>query len=141
MTSGPAKSFRELEVGDAAEFTVVLTESDHLTFAKLSGDTSPVHTDDAAAKEQGFERKIGYAFHLSSLLSRVYGMHLPGGSSVCMKQESNFPNPWYPGDAITVEARVVRKIESTRMVEIQTEMRRAEGTVVFRGLGLVRLQH
>ena len=39
-----------------------------------------------------------------------------------------------------MEAEVTRKIESTRMLEIKSEIKRQGGTVVFRGLGTVRLQ-
>lgn len=133
------KSFEEINVGDRASFSVTITEEMHNEFSKLSGDTSPIHNDDAYAKENGFEGKIGYAFHISSLLSQLYGMHLPGGSSVCLRQEVSFPNPWYPGDTIAVEAKVVRKIESTRIIEVKVEMRSENGAIVLRGLGVVRL--
>ena len=139
--SDTGKSFEEITVGDKASFFVVLTPEDHEKFAALSGDTSPVHTDDEYARAQGFIGKIGYAFHLSSLLSQLYGIHLPGGSSICLKQESNFSNPWYPGDTITVDAEVVRKSESTKMIEIKTEMKRQDGAQVFRGVGIVKLNH
>ena len=137
MTKG--KSFDEIAIGEKANFSVTITEEMHGAFADLTGDTSPIHTDDAFAKQSGYDRKIGYAFQISSLLSRLYGMYLPGGSSVCLRQESNFPNPWYPGDAISVEAEVVRKMESTRIVEIQVEMKRPDNAIVFRGLGTVKL--
>ncbi len=139
MTENTGTSFDQIAVGDTASFSVTITEEMHEAFAKISGDTSPIHTDDNFAQKNGYERKIGYAFHISSLLSQVYGMHLPGGSSVCLKQETSFPNSWYPGDTISIEAEVVRKIMSTQILEIQVEMKRQSGAVVLRGTGTVKL--
>ncbi len=143
MTNQPVipsgKTFSELKVGDTAEFEVVLGEKEHAAFAELSGDRSPIHSDSSFARESGFEGRIGYGFLLCGLLSRLYGAHLPGGSSICVTQESRFIRPYYPGDTIRVVGSVKAKIESTRMVEINTEMSRNGSETVFKGVGLVRV--
>ncbi|OGG79569.1 hypothetical protein A3A39_02400 [Candidatus Kaiserbacteria bacterium RIFCSPLOWO2_01_FULL_54_13] len=133
------KTFDEIQVGDTASFTIEITEKMHREFENLSEDESPVHTDDVFAKKSGFDKKIGYAFLLTSFLSRLYGMYLPGGTSVCLKQETSFPNPYYVGDTISVEAEVIRKIASTRIAEIRTRMKRQNGKLVLSGLGAIKL--
>ena len=133
------KTFEEIKVGDSASLTVETNANAHKEFEKLSGDDSPVHTDDAFARKSGFKKKIGYAFLLSSYLSRLYGTILPGGTSVCLRQEADFVSPWYPSDTLTFKAKVLRKITSTRIIEIHVEVKRNGGALVMRGLGTLKL--
>ncbi len=143
MTNQPAamsgKTFSELKVGDTVEFEVVLGEKEHAAFRELAGDNSPIHSDERFAREAQFEGRIGYGFLLCGLLSRLYGEYLPGGSSICVTQESRFVRPYYPGDTIRVVGSVKARLESTRMVEITTEMFRNGTETVFRGVGMVRV--
>lgn len=134
-----AKSFSEIQIGDTAEFEVLVNEEMHNTFAKLSKDYSPVHTNDGFCSTTKFKKKIGYAFLLTSFLSRLYGEYLPGGSSICIKQESSFINPYFIGDKIKIVARVTKKIESTKFVEIETLMYRNESICIFKGMGIVQV--
>ncbi|MEK6868888.1 MAG: MaoC/PaaZ C-terminal domain-containing protein, partial [Nanoarchaeota archaeon] len=80
-----AKPFSGIKIGDKAEFEVTIDENMHNNFSKISGDYSPIHCDDIFSEKTKFGRKIGYAFLLTSFLSRLYGEYLPGGSSVCIK--------------------------------------------------------
>jgi len=134
-----AKSFSEIEVGDKEEFEVTIDESMHDTFSKMSGDYSPIHRDDNFSSKTKFKKKIGYAFMLTSFLSRLYGEYLPGGSSVCIKQDANFMKPFFVGDKIKVVGEVVNKIESTKFVEIKSEMYRYNKELIFRGNGTVQI--
>ncbi len=133
------KSFSEIEVGDSDQFEVLVDEKAHSDFSKLFGDFSPIHTDPEFSSKSGFKKRIGYAFFLTGLLSRFYGEHLPGGSSVCIKQEAKFVKPFYPGDSLRVRGEVVRKVNSTKFVEIKTEIFRDDGEKVFEGLGFVQI--
>lgn len=134
-----AKSFSEVKVGDKAEFEVTIDENMHNSFSQISGDYSPIHCDDAFSEKTKFDRKIGYAFLLTSFLSRLYGEYLPGGSSVCIKQSASFIRPFFIGDKIKVAGEVINKIESTKFVEIKTEMYRPNKECIFRGNGTVQI--
>lgn len=128
-----SKGFQEIKVGDKADFSVEITEELHASFAALSGDHSVIHTDET------FSKRLGYAYLLTSFLSRLYGEHLPGGTSICIKQEVQFVNPYFVGDTITVLGEVTEKIESTRFVEMKVSMQRQCGTQVLRGKGVVQV--
>jgi aminoglycoside 3-N-acetyltransferase len=133
------KGFEEIAAGDCISFAVSVSAAEHTLFQQLTGDSSPIHQDPDFARTTAFARPIGYGFQLSSLLSRVYGMLLPGGTSICIKQESQFIRPFFPDDTILVKAEVIRKIQSTRFVEIRTEMFREQTECVFRGVGTVQV--
>lgn len=134
-----AKSFSEVNIGDKAEFEVTIDDNMHDNFSKISGDYSPVHCDNDFSEKTKFGKKIGYAFLLASFLSRLYGEYLPGGSSVCIKQDANFMKPFFIGDKITITGEVVNKIESTKFVEIKSEMYRNNKECIFRGNGIVQI--
>ncbi len=134
------KSLSTIAVGDRAEFTVVIDEALHRSFADLSGDRSPIHLSRAFSADTPFGEPIGYAFMLTALLSRLYGEFLPGGTSVCLKQEGSFLKPYRVGDEITALGEVTHVAEATRIVEITCRMFRNGGEKIFEGAGLVRME-
>lgn len=89
-----AKSFDKINIGDEAQFSVEITEKIHNNFAELFKDFSPIHSNDKFCAQTKFKKKIGYAFMLTGLLSRLYGKYLPGGNSICIKQEAMFIKPF-----------------------------------------------
>jgi len=131
--------FDELSVGNGVGFEFVLDEQMHNKFSKLVGDYSPIHCDEEFSGRTIFKDKIVYAFLLSSFLSRVYGMHLPGGTSVCLKQESRFIKPVYVGQKIRVQSEITSKSEATKIVEIKSEMFNEKEEKIFEGKGTVQV--
>jgi acyl dehydratase len=138
---GKGKGFTEIQVGDSAEFEVIIDEQKHVAFAHLISDFSPIHTSEAFSSETRFKKPIGYAFLLTAYLSRLYGEYLPGGSSICIKQEAKFMKPYYPGDTLRIRGEVIHKVESTRFVEIKSEAFRNSDEKIFEGLGIVQIIH
>ena len=134
-----AIAFSGIKVGDKAEFEVDISSNMHSSFSEISGDYSPIHCDDAFSEKTKFGKRIGYAFLLASFLSRLYGEYLPGGSSVCIRQEANFLKPYFIGDRIRVVGEVVNKIESTKFIEIKSEIYRNNKECIFRGNGTVQI--
>ena len=71
--------FSDIEPGMKKQFKLTITcESMLKDFAKLSGDYTPLHADDAKyAKTTSFKRKICHGLLLVSFFSQLIGMHLP----------------------------------------------------------------
>ena len=134
-----SKSFSEIKIGDKAQFEVEINEETHASFAKLFGDFSPIHCDDKFCSKTKFKRKIGYGFMLTGFLSRLYGEYLPGGSSICIRQDAKFIRPFFIGDKIKIVGKVVSKMKSTNLVEIAVEMHRNGKELVFKGTGIVQV--
>ncbi|MBS3105523.1 hypothetical protein J4234_04655 [Candidatus Woesearchaeota archaeon] len=134
-----ARSFSDIKIGDKAQFEVEINEESHASFAKLFGDFSPIHCDDKFCSKTKFKRKIGYGFMLTGFLSRLYGEYLPGGSSICIKQDAKFIKPFFIGDKIKIVGKVVNNIKSTNLIEINIEMYRNGKELVFKGAGIVQV--
>ncbi len=134
-----AKCYEELNLGDTETFEVHITEEMHKSFAELFKDYSPIHTDDSFAETTPFGKRIGYAFMLTGYLSRLYGEYLPGGSSICIKQDAKFIKPFYIGDKLSITGTVSNKIDSTRFVEIESVIYRNDNECVYKGSGIVQL--
>ncbi|NMC05033.1 MAG: hypothetical protein GYA24_07480 [Candidatus Lokiarchaeota archaeon] len=131
--------FDDIQVGHREEFTEKITLDRHRAFSELFEDFSPVHVDEGYCKQTSFGKIIGYGFMLTGFLSKLYGEYLPGGNSICLKQESRFIKPFYIGDEISIAGEVMSKTASTRVVEIKTEMRRNGDELIFKGVGTVQI--
>ncbi len=134
-----AKSFSGINIGDKVQFEIIIDEKLHNSFSELFEDFSPIHCNDEFCSKTRFKRRIGYAFMLTGFLSKLYGEYLPGGSSICIKQDAKFIKPFSIGDRIKVTGEVINKVESTQFVEIKSEMFRNEKECVFKGNGIVQI--
>ncbi|MEQ1673127.1 MAG: MaoC/PaaZ C-terminal domain-containing protein, partial [Hyphomicrobium sp.] len=59
-TDGRTKYFEDLEVGQEASMSRVVTEADIVAYAALSGDYNPVHLDPGYAAKTIFKERIAH---------------------------------------------------------------------------------
>ena len=102
-------------------------------FAELSGDTSPIHMDDGAARAGGFEGRVAHGFLLGALVSSVLGTQLPGARGVLQQSSLLFLKPCYIGDEVTIEVTCTDYIESVRVLKLQVRVTNARGQVLVKG--------
>lgn len=94
-----------IKVGDTAQITQQIKDTDVQVFADVTGDHNPLHLDMGYAKNTIFGRRIVHGMLVASMISNVIGNKLPGKGSVYSKQTLRFIRPVYIDDVIT--ARVV----------------------------------
>lgn len=94
----------EIEEGMSAVYTKTVTEADIVLFAGISGDTNPVHLDEAFAKQTMFKGRIAHGMLSAAFISTVFGTKLPGPGCIYLSQSLKFKAPVKIGD--TVKARV-----------------------------------
>ena len=114
-------TFDKIEIGLKKDFQIKITESLVNDFAKISGDFSPIHMNENYAKGTIFKKRIVHGMLLSSLLSRIQGMYLPGKHALYFSQSLNFRNPCFIDDIITVSGTVIAKSESTKILKIESK--------------------
>lgn len=99
--------FEELEVGTKDTLTCTLTEQDLLLFAKVSGDTNPVHLDEEFASTTQFEGRIAHGMLTASLISCALATKLPGSGGIYLGQELKFMRPVKVEDTVAVQLEVL----------------------------------
>lgn len=103
------RCYDELQVGDSASLTRVLTKDDIELFAILSGDVNPAHLDEAYARDTPFHKVIAHGMWGGTLISTVLGTKLPGPGTIYVGQQLRFVRPVGLGDVLTVTVTVREK--------------------------------
>ena len=127
------KTVEELNVGDKASFTKTVTEYDVYSFAGVSGDFNPSHTDAQWASESFFGKIIAHGVLSMGFISNVLGTQLPGPGTIYIKQKSDFIKPVYVGDTITATVEVTKKDEARNRVWLRTYCNNQRGELVVDG--------
>lgn len=129
--------FEELAVGQRAELARVVSGDDVARFAEISGDTNPVHLDDAAAAASRFGARIAHGVLSAGLISAVLGTRLPGPGSIYLSQSLRFARPVYLDDTVTASVEVVELIAAKRRVRLATRCTNQHGDTVLDGEAMV----
>lgn len=112
--------FDELSVGQSAEITRVVGAGDIEAFAEVSGDTNPVHLDEAYARGTPFGGRIAHGMLSAAYISAVLGTQLPGPGAIYLSQSMRFRRPVKIGDAVTARATVKELDDKRGHVTLQT---------------------
>ncbi len=135
MQSG--KTLDMLQVGDAAEFSKTVSESDVYLYAGITGDFNPAHVNEAYAKKTYFKTRIAHGMLAAGLISAILGTQLPGPGTIYMKQELSFLAPVRIGDTITARVEVTEIIKEKKQVKLRTTCSNQEGELVLDGEAVV----
>ncbi len=114
------KSYDEIQVGDRASLTRLVTDDMVRDFAELSGDRNPLHLDDEFASRMRWQRRLAHGALSNALVSAALTELTAGW--IYLSQETTFLKPVFPGDSVTAEVRVATKQPRRRMV-LETEIR------------------
>jgi acyl dehydratase len=120
----------DIQVGDAASFDRLWTEEDVSMFAKLSGDTNPLHMDDEYAQTTQFKGRLVHGMLVASLCSTLVGMYLPGKKCLYLSQTLTFKKPVFIGDTVSVTGVVISKSSVTKLLSISISIRNGKEEVV-----------
>jgi acyl dehydratase len=123
-------AMEDILVGDISSFERILTEDDVHIFAKLSGDTNPLHMDETYAQSTQFRGRIVHGMLVASLCSTLVGMYVPGKRCLYLSQSVSFKKPVYIGDTVIVTGTVTAKSVATKIVSISISIRRGEEEVL-----------
>jgi 3-hydroxybutyryl-CoA dehydratase len=96
----------DLTIGQSAELRRTVTAADIDAFAAVSGDTNPVHLDEAYAKTTPFGGRIAHGMLSASYISAVLGAQLPGTGSIYVSQTLRFRRPVRIGDEVTAQVTI-----------------------------------
>jgi len=126
-----------LEVGMTASRTRRVTGEDIDLFAKVSGDTNPVHLDAEYAANTQFGKRIAHGMFSVSIISAILGNDLPGHGTIYLGQDVKFKAPVYLDDEVTVTVECVKYREDKRIATFKTTATNQDGTLLLEGEAVV----
>ena len=124
-------------IGDTASMTKTFTDEDVRSFAAISGDSNPVHLDDAYAAQTQFKKRIVHGMLTAGLISAILGTKLPGEGSIYLGQTINFRAPVYLNDTITATVTIIKMHERKPIVTLETVCKNQDDVVVLDGEAVV----
>jgi 3-hydroxybutyryl-CoA dehydratase len=128
------KSIDELKVGDSAQFSKTITETDINDFAKVTGDFNPVHLDQAYAEKTIFKGRIAHGLLSVGLLSSILGNILPGYGTIYLSHDIKFLAPVKIGDTITARVEVIELVQEKNRAKFKTSCMNQNGKEVVDGI-------
>lgn len=127
------------QIGDSATTTRVITDSDIVKFADVSGDDQPLHLDPAFAATTRFGGVVAHGMLSGAIFSAVLGKKIPGEGAVLLGMNLSFHKPVRPGDEITYRAEItdispkgVMDIRLTAVNAAQEEVASGTTKVLYR---------
>ena len=128
------KSIDELKIGDSAQFSKTITETDINDFAKVTGDFNPLHLDQGYAEKTVFKGRIAHGLLSVGLLSSILGNILPGHGTIYLSHEIKFLAPVRIGDTITAKVEVIEVVPEKNRAEFRTTCTNQDGKLVVDGI-------
>jgi 3-hydroxybutyryl-CoA dehydratase len=130
--TAPDLTLTDIVVGDSRSFSHTCTSADVEAFAHVSGDTNPLHLDEAYAATTPFGQRLVHGMFLGSLCSRFVGMELPGKRCLYLSQSLVFKKPVFIGDTVVVTGTVTAVSVATKIITIAFSFTK-EGVEVITG--------
>lgn len=127
----------EFTTGTIARMERLITEEDIQSFARLSGDYSPIHMDEEYAKNTRFKGRIAHGMLTAGFISAVLGTQLPGDGTIYLSQTLKFMAPVRIGETVVVEVEVVEMDTAKNRARLKTTGRTEQAGTVVEGEALV----
>jgi 3-hydroxybutyryl-CoA dehydratase len=128
------REYEDIQIGERASASLIITEADVNTFAGLSGDYNPIHVDEEFAQRTRWGGRIAHGMLVAGLVTQTLS-ELGGEGSVHTSQEVAFHAPVRIGDTVTVTSEVTGKIEAKRRLLVASTWTNQDGVVVITGKG------
>lgn len=123
----------EINVGDTATYSRLVTEREVELFAAVSGDHNPVHLDPEYAATTQFGECIAHGMLTGAFVSAAIAMELPGPGTIYLGQNLQFRAPVLLGDTVTVFLEVIEKHETKPWLKLSTTVKNQDDKEIARG--------
>ena len=133
------KKFDSILVGDKAELIHVITQSNINQFVELTGDDNKLHVDEEYASTTSYKKPVVHGMLSASFISTIIGTKLPGDGALWYAQNLEFLQPVRIGDELRITAEVIKKIDRTKAIELQTDIYNQHKQKVTTGIAKIKL--
>ena len=118
-TAGRTKYFEDLEIGQEASMSRIVSEADIVAYAALSGDYNPVHLDSEYAAKTIFKERIAHGILSAGYISAIFGMKLPGPGAIYVSQTLLFKGPVKIDDRVETIVRIIELIPEKKRARFE----------------------
>ena len=119
--------------GQTATLTRTIAAEDVEAFARATGDTNPIHLDEAYAAKTRFEHRIAHGRPVAAYKSELPGTRFPGEGAIYMSQDLQFLKPVYLGDTLELVATVLKYWADRAILPLATAAYNQRGEKVLGG--------
>ena len=133
------RPFEEIEIGESASISKMISEADIVNYAGIIGDFNPIHVNPEYAKTTMFGERVAHGMLTASFISTLVGCCLPGINALYLSQEVKFVKPVKIGDTITAAAEVIEKINEKRRIVMKTVITNQRNETVVDGKAVVMI--
>ena len=131
--------YNSINIGDTAEIKHTITQTDIEKFVDLTGDDNKLHVDKDYASTTSFKNPVAHGMLGASFISTIIGTKLPGDGALWYSQNLEFLQPIRVGDELRITAKVIKKIDRTKTIELQTDIYNQQKQKVTTGISKVKL--
>jgi acyl dehydratase len=114
---GRGLTYEEFQLNSIYETPArTITEADVVTFAGLSGDFNPLHTDAETAKQGPFGERIAHGMltvAISTGMANMTGL-MAGTTLALLEQNIKYTGPVKFGDTVRLQMEVIDKRETSK---------------------------
>ena len=129
-----------MKIGDSAEFSKTISESDVYMFAGITGDFNPINVNSEYAKNSIFSNRIVHGMLTSSLISTILGTKMPGEGTIFLEQNVKFKKPVYIGDTVRAEIVLSEVINYEKgIIKFEDKIFNHDKQVVIEGYSIVKI--
>jgi 3-hydroxybutyryl-CoA dehydratase len=134
---GEEMRYEDFFVGQSFSTKRRITSAMVDSFAELTGDRNPVHTDDEFARNSRFGRRIAHGMLSVGIISAILGNEFPGPGSIYMKQEVKFLKPIFLEEEVKISIEILEKISEKKRLLVKTTVEKNNGEKAVDGEALL----
>lgn len=116
-----------IAIGDVFTHNIQYTQEQVDLYAKISGDTNPLHVNPEVGKASIFGRNIIHGHFSASVFTKIFGVLLHADGNIYMKQNTTFLKPMFidtPYHAVITVKEIFpeknRVLYETKIIDVAT---------------------
>ncbi len=111
-----------IKIGETFIHSFLYSQEQVNTFAQVSGDTNPLHTDAEYAKSSMFGRCIMHGYLGGCVFTKLFGTLFYADGNIYMSQSMKFMKPMYADQKYEVRLEVLEVDFIKNRAKIKTEI-------------------
>lgn len=128
----------KINIGHTFNFPFSFSQEQVSTFAALTGDTNPLHSNETFAKSTIYGRTILPGFLGGSIFSKVFGTIYPGTGTIYLKQDMKFLKPLYPNEPYVSVYEILSFDPIKKRIVVKTSIVDKENTICLIGEAILQ---